>query len=64
MRTQIKRLTRKTNAHSKSLRYHRYQLAIYIAYYNFCRVHQSLGMTPAMAIGLTQKPWRLKRLLT
>ena len=31
-------------------------LALYFAYYNFCRMHKSIRMTPAMAAGITRKP--------
>ena len=49
LRMQSRRFTRLTNAHSKSLDHHKAMLAIFFAWYNFCRVHASLrGQTPAM----------------
>ncbi len=38
-------------------------LAIYHAYYNFCRVHQTLRITPAMEAGLTDHVWSLEELV-
>lgn len=39
-------------------------VAIYHAYYNFCRVHQTLRVTPAMEAGLTDHVWTVKELVT
>jgi transposase InsO family protein len=40
------------------------QLALYFAWYNFCRSHRSLsGCTPAMAAGVCRKPLNLNQLL-
>lgn len=55
MRMGMRRFTRLTNAHSKKYEQHLYALALYFMHYNFCRKHQTLGMTPAMAAGLTDK---------
>jgi len=38
-------------------------LALFFAYYKFCRMHKSIRMTPAMAAGLTRKPWAMGELL-
>jgi hypothetical protein len=38
-------------------------LALHFAYYNFCRVHKSIKMTPAMAPGLTDRVWTIAELL-
>ncbi len=37
-------------------------VAIYFAYYNFCRVHQTLRVTPAMEAGLADHVWSLEEL--
>jgi len=63
MRMTIRRLTRLTNAHSKKWVNHEAAVALYFAYYNFCRVHQTLKTTPAVAAGLTDHVWSLAELL-
>ncbi len=62
-RMHLRRFTRLTNAHSKSLEHHKAMQAIYLCYYNFARKHDSLGETPAMAAGLTEKAWGVGELL-
>ena len=39
-------------------------VAIYHAYYNFCRVHQTLRVTPAMEAGLTDHVWTIEELVS
>jgi IS1 family transposase len=53
MRMQMRRFTRLTNAFSKKLGHLKAAPALYFAYYNFCRVHATLRVTPAMEAGLT-----------
>lgn len=53
MRMGMRRFTRLTNAFSKKLENHLHMLSIYFVHYNFCRVHKSLRMTPAMAAGVS-----------
>jgi hypothetical protein len=38
-------------------------VAIYFSYYNFCRVHQTLRVAPAMEAGLTDHVWSFEELL-
>jgi hypothetical protein len=59
----IAALTRLTNAFSKKWENLRAAIALHFAYYNFCRVHSSLRVTPAMEAGLTDHVWELKELL-
>ena len=60
MRMQIRRLTRLTNAFSKKWENLRAALALYFAWYNFCRIHGSLRVTPAMAAGVIRPLWTLE----
>ena len=59
----IRRMTRLTNGHSKKLQNHQAALALWFAYYNYCRVHMTLKTTPAVAAGLADKPWSVLELL-
>ncbi len=64
MRMHLKRFTRLTNAHSKSLKHHEAMQHIFFAFHNFIRPHMSLDKkTPAMASGLTERPLELVELL-
>ena len=53
MRMSMRRFTRKTNGFSKKLRNHAHAVALHFLHYNFCRIHQSIDITPAMAAGVT-----------
>ena len=63
MRMQMRRLTRLTNAFSKKWENHWAALCLHFAYYNFCRVHKSLRVTPGMQAGITHKVWDIADLL-
>lgn len=63
MRMQMRRFTRLTNAFSKKVENHGHQIALHFFHYNFCRVHQSLRITPAMAAGLTDHVWEIEELV-
>ena len=54
MRMGMRRFTRVTNAYSKKLANHAYMVAIFVVFYNWCRIHTTTRVTPAMAAGLTQ----------
>lgn len=64
MRMSMRRFTRLTNAFSKKLENHEHAIAIYFMYYNFCRIHQTLRVTPAMEAGLTDHVWGLEELVS
>ena len=53
MRMSMRRFTRLTNAFSKKLMNHVHHVSLYFVHYNFCRVHKTLRMSPAMAAGVT-----------
>jgi IS1 family transposase len=64
VRMHLRRFTRLTNAHSKTLANMKDAVALYVAFYNFCRVNRAVGKrTPAMAAGLTDRIWSLFDLL-
>jgi hypothetical protein len=52
-----------TNAFSKSLKHLKAAVALHFAYYNFCRVHKTLRVTPAMEAGLTDHVWTIAELI-
>ena len=60
IRMQNRRFTRLTNAFSKKLDNHIHALALYFFFYNFCRIHKTLKVTPAMAAGITDSLWSLE----
>jgi len=64
MRMCMRRFTRLTNAFSKKLENHKHAIAIYFMFYNYCRVHQTLRVTPAMEAGLSDHVWTLEELVT
>ena len=63
MRMSIRRFTRLTNVFSKKIENHTHSVALHFMHYNFCRVHQSLGMTPAMAAGVTTRVWVIEDII-
>jgi IS1 family transposase len=62
MRMSIRRFTRLTNAFSKKVENHAAAVAIWFMYYNFCRVHQTLRITPAMEAGIADRVWTVEEL--
>ena len=63
MRMQMRRFTRLTNAFSKKLDNHYAAIALHFMHYNFCRVHKTLRVTPAMEAGLTHHVWTVEELV-
>jgi IS1 family transposase len=63
LRMGMRRYTRLTNAHSKKLRNHTAALGLFLCFYNFCKIHSSLRITPCMAAGLTSRVWSIADLL-
>jgi IS1 family transposase len=60
MRMSIRRFTRLTNAFSKKVGNHAAAVAIWFMYYNFCRVHQTLHVTPAMEAEISNHVWTVE----
>jgi IS1 family transposase len=63
IRTFLRRFTRLALGFSKKLECLEAAIVLYVAHYNFCRVHGSLPGTPAMAARLTGHPWTMEELL-
>jgi IS1 family transposase len=63
MRMGMRGFTRLTNAFSKKVENHAHAVALHFMNYNFCRVHQSLRVTPAMAAGVSDHVWDLAKVV-
>jgi IS1 family transposase len=64
MRMSMRRFTRLTNAFSKKVANHEAAIALHFMYYNFCRVHKTLRVTPAMEAGLANHVWEIEELVS
>lgn len=64
MRMSIRRFTRLTNAFSKKIENHAHSVALHYMHYNFCRIHKTLRVTPAMAAGVTDRLWTVADIVT
>jgi IS1 family transposase len=62
LRMTNRRFTRLTNAFSKKIENHKHMMAIYTMNYNFCRIHQTLRVTPAMEAGISDHVWTLEEI--
>ena len=63
IRTAMRRFTRLTIGFSKKWENLNAALALYFAYYNFCRIHSSIRCTPTMEAGITNTVWTIEDLL-
>jgi len=63
IRMSMRRFTRLTNAHSKKIENHECAIALFFTFYNYCRVHSTIGTTPAVASGLADHVWTLYELI-
>jgi hypothetical protein len=63
LRMGCRRWTRLTNAFSKKWENHAAAMMLWYTFYNFCRVHKSLRVTPAMAAGIANRVWDVRDLL-
>jgi hypothetical protein len=60
---QMRRFTRLSNGFSKKLDSHRAAVALWVSFYNLCRVHETLRCTPAMALGVSDHIWTIGELV-
>ena len=63
IRMGCRRFTRLTNAFSKKFENHCLALALHFVYYNFCRIHKTLRVTPSMEAGLTDDVMKLEEVV-
>jgi hypothetical protein len=59
VRMHQRRMTRLTNAFSRKVQNHACAMALHFLYYNFVRIHKTLKVTPAMAVGVTDRLWEV-----
>ncbi len=62
-RMQMRRFTRLTNGFSKKLENHEAAVSLWVCFYNFCRVHETIRCTPAMELGVTDHIWTIGELV-
>jgi IS1 family transposase len=63
MRMSMRRFTRLTNGFAKKIENHFAAIALHFMHYNFCHVHKTLRVTPAMEAGLSSHVWTLEELV-
>lgn len=63
LRQHIRRMGRLVNAFSKTLAGFQAAVALFVAWYNFCRVHSATRITPAMGSGLASSIWTVRELI-
>ena len=64
MRMNMRRFTRLTNGFSKKVENLKWAVALHFMFYNFARVHKTLGVTPAMAAGVSDHVWTLEEIVS
>jgi len=64
MRMQMRRFTRLTNGFSKKVENHAHAVALHFMFYNFCRIHKTLRVTPAMQAGIANKLWTVEDIVS
>jgi hypothetical protein len=62
MRMGMRRFTRLTNGFSKKVDNHFWAIALHYMHYNFCRIHKTLRVTPAMEAGITDHAWSIEEI--
>ncbi len=58
----MRRFTRLTNAFSKKVENHAAAIALHYMHYNFCRIHKTLRVTPAMEAGIADHVWEVEEI--
>lgn len=63
MRMSMRRFTRLTNGFSKKVENHEHSIALHFMHYNFCRIHKTLRVTPAMEAGVSDHVWTIEEMV-
>lgn len=63
MRMSMRRFTRLTNGFSKKVENLECAVALHFMHYNFCRIHKTLRVTPAMEAGVTEHLWTIEEIV-
>ena len=63
MRMHMRRFTRLTNGFSKKVEMHEHSVALHFMHYNFCKIHQTLRVTPAMEAGVSDHVWSVEEIV-
>jgi IS1 family transposase len=63
MRMSMRRFTRLTNGFSKKVENHEHAIALHFMHYNFCKIHTTLRVTPAMEAGISEHVWSLDEMI-
>lgn len=63
IRMSCRRFTRLTNAFSKKLENHAAAVSLFVAHFNWCRVHEATRTTPAVGIGIADHVWSIGELV-
>ncbi len=58
-----KRFARLGLGYSRKFSNHRHAISLFVAAYNFCKVHNTLGCTPAVGLKLATETWTIERLI-
>ncbi|MBV9659191.1 MAG: IS1 family transposase [Verrucomicrobia bacterium] len=64
VRMGVRRFTRLTNAFSKKAENHAHAVSLFFMFYNFCRIHKTLRVTPAMKAGITDHVWEVEEIVS
>ena len=60
----MKRFARLSNGFSKKIENLIYSVSLHFMYYNYCRIHQTLRVTPAMEIGISDHIWSIEEIIS
>ena len=63
MRMHMRRFTRLTNGFSKKLENHMHAISLHFMYYDFCKIHKTLRVTPAMEAKVYDHVWTMEEVV-